>query len=64
MIFTKEEFKKKWESEDGGGITFDDIADCAKDWGLFQSPKTCQIYKVANTVLVEAGCDKYFDEED
>lgn len=27
---TKAEFKRRWESDpDGGGITFDDIADCA-----------------------------------
>lgn len=32
MIMTKEQFKKRWESDDrGGGITFNDVADCAKD---------------------------------
>lgn len=31
---TKAQFKKYWDSnEDGGGITFDDIAQCAADWG-------------------------------
>jgi hypothetical protein len=31
---TKQEFKERWESSpDGGGITFDDIAKCAKEWG-------------------------------
>lgn len=35
MIYTKEEFKKLWEADDeGSGITYDDIADCAKAWGL------------------------------
>jgi hypothetical protein len=64
MIFTKEEFKTKWNSENGGGITFDDIADCAKDWGLFRTPKTASMMKVANAVLVLAGCEKYFEDED
>ena len=41
---TKEEFKKLWEAdEDGSGITFDDIADSAKEWGLFDYPKRCDI---------------------
>lgn len=31
---TREQFKTCWESsEDGGGITYDDIADCAIAWG-------------------------------
>ncbi len=35
MTYTKEEFKKMWESdENGGGITFDDIIECALEWGL------------------------------
>ena len=61
---TKKEFKIKWESENGGGITFDDIANCAKDWGLYSTPKIHSIDKVANEVLEAAGCEKYFDEED
>lgn len=64
MIFSKEKFKTKWNSEDGGGITFDDIADCAKDWGLFRTPKTAPMLKVANSVLVAAGCEKYFKEDE
>lgn len=31
MTYTKEKFKELWNSPDGGGITFEDIADCAKD---------------------------------
>ena len=58
---TKEEFKIRWESNDsGGGITFDDIADCAKAWGLYSRPKTAEIgcvryevLKAANTVDAE-----------
>ena len=62
---TKKEFKIRWESDvNGGGITFDDIANCAVDWGLFTTPKILPIFKVANAVLVAAGCEKYFDESD
>ena len=58
---TKNEFKLRWESDDnGGGVTFNDIADCAEKWHLFSHPKTCQIdlvrYKVlkaANTIDAE-----------
>jgi hypothetical protein len=53
---TKDEFKQRWESNDnGGGITFDDIADCAKSWGLFRTPKTCRIDVVRYRVLKEAN---------
>ena len=64
---TKTEFKKLWESnEDGGGITFDDIADCATAWGLHQRPKTCQIDRVRYNVLRAAGvsdAEEYNPEE-
>lgn len=57
MKYTKEEFKKLWESDDsGGGITFSDIADCAKDWGLFTTPRIHQIDKVTDAVLKAADC--------
>ena len=53
---TKDEFKQRWESnDDGGGLTFDDIADCAKAWGLFRTPKTARIDMVRYRVLVAAG---------
>jgi len=53
---TRDEFKQRWESNDnGGGITYDDIADCAKEWGLFKTPKTCQINAVRYAVLKEAN---------
>lgn len=61
---TKEEFKKRWESDDdGGGITFDDIADCAKEWKLYLRPKIHNMSIVADTVLKAAGCEVYFNEE-
>jgi hypothetical protein len=53
---TKEEFKARWESDDnGGGINYDDIADCAVAWGLFSRPKTCRIDVVRYQVLKAAG---------
>ena len=56
MAMTKEEFKQRWESNDnGGGITFDDIADCAVAWGLYRTPRTAQIDKVRYRVLCAAG---------
>lgn len=54
---TREEFKARWESNDnGGGITFNDIAECAKAWGLYATPRTAQIDVVRYRVLVAAGC--------
>ena len=55
MVMTKEEFKARWESDDaGGGITYDGIADCAKAWGLFSTPRTQQINMVRYVVLKAA----------
>ena len=52
----KKEFKALWESDDeGGGITFDDIADCAKAWGLAATPRTCPIEHIRYKVLKAAG---------
>jgi len=53
---TKEEFKSKWESNDsGGGITFNDIADCAKEWGICSNPCTQQLDYVRYRVLKESN---------
>jgi hypothetical protein len=53
---TKQEFKQRWESnEDGGGITFDDIAECAKAWGLASKPRIMQISHVRYMVLKAAN---------
>lgn len=60
---TKAEFKIRWESnDDGGGITFDDIAKCAVEWGINSRPKISPISKVVYAVLKAAGtndCEKY-----
>jgi len=54
---TREEFKRKWDGDsEGGGITFDDIADCAKEWGLYSTPRIHRIDVVANAVTKAAGC--------
>jgi len=56
---TREEFKKRWDKdEDGDGLTFDDIADCAKEWGLYKTPKIHDIMAVRDAVLKEANCQK------
>ena len=53
---TKDEFKARWESnDDGGGITFEDVADCAKEWGLYATPKTKPPYTVLYAVCKAAG---------
>jgi len=57
---TKEEFKIEWEKEDCK-ITFDDIAECAVEWGIFDKPRICNIYHVRYKVLRAADI---FDAED
>lgn len=52
---TKEEFKKEWEKDDCG-ITFDDIAERAKDWGICDRPRCCNINLIRYNVLKAAGC--------
>jgi hypothetical protein len=53
---TKEQFKQRWEStEDGGGITFDDIADCAIAWGITSTPRIKPIDVIRYQVLCSAG---------
>ena len=54
---TKTEFRKRWDSDDnGGGITFNDIADCAEEWGLFATARIHPIDVVANAVTKSAKC--------
>jgi hypothetical protein len=64
---TKEEFKTRWESDDnGGGISFDDIANCAVAWGISSRPKTSRIDGIRYRVLVAAGtvdAEEYKPEE-
>jgi len=64
----KQEFKEKWESSaNGGGITFDDIAECAKSWGIASTPRVMKIYHVRYMVLKAAGtndCEEFNPEVD
>jgi hypothetical protein len=52
---SKEEFKARWESgEDGGGITYDDLADCYARWGLGENPRTKSLSAIRRAVLKAA----------
>lgn len=55
MVYTKEGFKKEWLKPDCA-ITFDDIADCAKAWGVSYQPRCCRIDYVRYRILLAAGC--------
>lgn len=57
QALSKEAFKARWESNaNGGGITFNDIADCAVAWGVIRAPKAAPIAEVSHQVLKAAGC--------
>lgn len=56
-VMTKEQFRDRWNSDEtGGGITYDDIAECAKAWGICSHPKILPITQVRDLVLEAAGC--------
>ena len=56
-IMTKEEFRERWDSNpDGDDITLDEVAECAKEWGLFEKPRTLPVWKVVDAVCEAAGC--------
>lgn len=56
MHMTKSEFKQRWESNDNGdGITFDEIAQCAQAWGITNTPRIMLITRVRYIVLKAAG---------
>jgi hypothetical protein len=67
-IMTKEEFKARWESnESGGGITYDEIADCAQSWGIASRPRICPIHHIRYAVLKAAqtvDAEKFFPVDD
>lgn len=60
---TKATFKKKWDKEDSD-ITFNDIAQCAIEWGLYKSPKIERIDIVANAVTKAAKCEYIYPIQD
>lgn len=52
IAMTPAEFKTRWESdEDGGGITYDEIAECAVAWGIASRPKISRIDVIRHAVL-------------
>lgn len=54
---TKEEFKSRWESSaDGGKITWEEVAEAAKGWGLHAAPRTRPMNSVLRDVLRAADC--------
>lgn len=61
---TKEEFKKRWESDDsGGGITFDDVAECYTAWGFGSTPRIKPLNEVTYAVLKAAATEDADDYE-
>ena len=48
---TKIEFKARWKS---GGITFEDVADCAVLWGISTHPKVQPVDVIRYKVLKAA----------
>ena len=65
MAYSKEEFKKLWDSD--YPITFGDIAECAKAWGLYSNPMCADIlevrYRICETAQVSNMPDNPFEEE-
>lgn len=56
MAMSREEFAQRWDSdEEGGGITYDDIAECAVAWGITSSPKAQSVDDVARRVVEASG---------
>ena len=57
---TKTEFKNRWDSnESGDGITYDDIAECAKEWGLFKTPRIHDLHTVRAAVVKAANTNDW-----
>lgn len=69
-MITKEEFKRRWESDDdAGGLTYRDIADCYVNWKLRPRPETkppwevrYQVLKAAN--VIDAEYYNFHEEEE
>lgn len=68
MSMTREEFKRRWESdESGGGITMDEVADCAQAWGIADRPKIRPMQLILYQVLKAADvsdAEEYKPEEE
>ena len=55
MKMTREEFKRRWELNDrGDGISFNDIAECARAWGVCSTPRIRPMEQIRYQVLLAA----------
>ena len=62
---TEQEFIDRWNSDnEGGGITYDDVADCAQKWGLVQRPRISPIDSVLAIVLKHLGLENPSEDND
>ena len=53
---TREEFKARWDSNtQRGGITYNDIAECAIAWGINSYPRTAPIDLIKKLVVKASG---------
>lgn len=56
MAMSKAQFRQRWDSNpEGGGITYDDIADCAIAWGITSNPRRQPVDEVARQVVAASG---------
>lgn len=56
MTMTKEEFARRWDSDEhGDGITVDEVAECAQAWGLYATPRIHPIRTVTLAVVKASG---------
>lgn len=56
MTMTRAEFAERWDSDDeGGGITMNEVADCAQAWGLYSTPRTHPMSTVLEAVVQASG---------
>ena len=53
---TKDEFRFRWNKDDCD-ITFDEVAECAKEWGLYNHPRCHPMEEVRYRVLLAAECE-------
>jgi len=55
-VMTREEFRIRWDSNaQGGGITYDEIAECAIAWGINSYPRTAPIELIKKLVVKASG---------
>lgn len=56
MTMTKEQFAERWDSDaSGGGISIDEVAECAQAWGLYPTPRIHPMSVVLEAVVKASG---------